>query len=59
MDKKGKPYPPGEPVVMPKMPKVAPVEPLVGEDGVVADPMGSYTGAPEDGGKPVQDADDL
>jgi hypothetical protein len=24
-----------------------------------ADPMGSYTGVPEDGGAPVQDADDL
>jgi len=23
------------------------------------DPMGSYTGIPEDGGEPVQDADDL
>jgi len=23
------------------------------------DPMGSYTGLPEDGGEPVQDADDL
>lgn len=24
-----------------------------------ADPLGSYTGRPGDGGKPVQDADDL
>jgi len=24
-----------------------------------ADPLGSYTGRPQDGGKPVQDADDL
>ena len=23
------------------------------------DPLGSYTGTPEDGGRPVQDADDL
>lgn len=23
------------------------------------DPLGSYTGIPDDGGKPVQDADDL
>jgi hypothetical protein len=23
------------------------------------DPLGSYTGRPKDGGKPVQDADDL
>ena len=23
------------------------------------DPLGSYTGRPEDGGEPVQDADDL
>lgn len=23
------------------------------------DPLGSYTGCPDDGGKPVQDADDL
>jgi len=27
--------------------------------GSAFDPMGSYTGAPEDGGEPVQDADDL
>ncbi len=24
-----------------------------------ADPLGSYTGTPDDGDKPVQDADDL
>lgn len=26
---------------------------------VIADPLGSYTGRPVDGGQPVQDADDL
>lgn len=26
---------------------------------IPTDTLGSYTGAPEDGGKPVQDADDL
>lgn len=26
---------------------------------IPADVLGSYTGSPEDGGKPVQDADDL
>ena len=28
------------------------------EDGVF-DALGSYTGTPEDGGRPIQDADDL
>ena len=27
--------------------------------GSAFDPMGSYTGVPEDGGEPTQDADDL
>lgn len=32
-----------------------------GKPGAVSstDPQGSYTGVPRDGGKPVQDADDL
>ncbi len=28
-------------------------------DGITTDPDGSYTGRPLDGGKPVQDVDDL
>ena len=28
-------------------------------DAIITDPDGSYTGRPLDGGKPVQDADDL
>lgn len=43
------------------------VEPIIaagekrcpGSNGIVSDPDGSYTGRPLDGGKPVQDADDL
>ena len=43
------------------------VEPIIaagemrcpGKDGIISDPDGSYTGRPLDGGKPVQDADDL
>jgi hypothetical protein len=27
--------------------------------GIISDPEGSYTGRPFDGGKPVQDVDDL
>lgn len=27
--------------------------------GSKTDPLGSYTGVPDEGGKPVQDADDL
>lgn len=39
-------------------PPKAPLDPA--EDlGSDFDPMGSYTGVPEDGGEPVQDADDL
>ena len=30
-----------------------------GQNGIVTDPDGSYTGRPIDGGKPMQDADDL
>ena len=30
-----------------------------GQNGIVTDPNGSYTGRPVDGGQPVQDADDL
>lgn len=29
------------------------------DEGFDYDPTGSYTGVPEDGGEPVQDADDL
>lgn len=29
------------------------------DSSVPTDTLGSYTGSPEDGGKPVQDADDL
>lgn len=50
---------------LPKKPGV--VEPIIaagemcchGEDGIVSDPDGSYTGHPITGGQPVQDADDL
>ena len=57
-----------QPRILPqKAPKKSPlVDPIVaGEmrcdeaDGIVTDPDGSYTGRPLDGGKPVQDADDL
>jgi len=30
-----------------------------GTDTGMTDPLGSWTGVPRDGGKPVQDADDL
>jgi hypothetical protein len=33
--------------------------PAAAYDNSPADPLGSYTGRPADGGKPVQDADDL
>lgn len=44
-----------------------PLEPVIfnnhkkrGDDAISnTDPLGSYTGLPTDGGKPVQDADDL
>lgn len=50
---------------LPKKPDI--VEPIIahgtlhfpGQNGIVTDPNGSYTGRPIDGGKPVQDADDL
>lgn len=50
---------------LPKRPGI--VEPIIaagemvcpGQNGIVTDPNGSYTGVPMDGGKPVQDADDL
>ena len=29
------------------------------DTSIPTDTLGSYTGSPEDGGKPVQDADDL
>ena len=57
----------------PKKPRVLPhplpdiSEPIIangtvhfpGKSEIVTDPNGSYTGRPVDGGKPVQDADDL
>lgn len=30
-----------------------------GKQEIVSDPLGSYTGTPIDGSRPVQDADDL
>ena len=53
------------PQPLPQTPGV--VEPIIaagelaatGKDGIVSDPLGSYTGTPIDGGTPVQDADDL
>ena len=50
---------------LPRKPGV--VEPIIaagemhcpGKGDVITDPEGSYTGRPIDGGKPVQDADDL
>ena len=50
---------------LPKKPGI--VEPIIaagemklpGQNGIVTDPNGSYTGIPADGGVPVQDADDL
>lgn len=53
------------PEPLPKKPGV--VEPIIaagemkcpGQQGIVTDPNGSYTGRPIDGGVPVQDADDL
>ena len=50
---------------LPKKPDI--VEPIIaaearkcpGQNGIVTDPNGSYTGRPIDGGVPVQDADDL
>ena len=39
-------------------PPEAPFDPT-DDLGSAFDPMGSYTGVPEDGGEPVQDADDL
>ena len=54
------------PEPLPKKPGI--VEPIIAaqemavkrqQNGIVADPLGSYTGTPADGGVPVQDADDL
>lgn len=53
------------PEPLPQKPGV--VEPIIaagemrcpGKEGIISDPDGSYTGCPIDGGKPVQDADDL
>ena len=50
---------------LPKKPDI--VEPVIangtlhfpGQNSIVTDPEGSYTGRPIDGGKPVQDADYL
>ena len=57
-----------KPRVLPNPPhKTDLVEPIVangsmhfpGQNRIVTDPEGSYTGRPIDGGQPVQDADDL
>ena len=57
-----------KPRVLPEPPhKTDLVEPVIaygnmhfpGQDHIVTDPDGSYTGRPLDGGKPVQDVDDL
>ena len=64
MDKEKK-QPKVLPHPLPKKPGI--VEPIIaaGEmkcpshKDIVTDPDGSYTGRPIDGGKPVQDADDL
>lgn len=53
------------PEPLPQKPGI--VEPIIaagemkcsGQQGIVTDPNGSYTGRPIDGGVPVQDADDL
>ena len=53
------------PEPLPKKPGI--VEPIIaagemkcaGQQGIITDPNGSYTGRPLDGGRPVQDADDL
>ena len=53
------------PEPLPKKPGI--VEPIIaagemkcaGQQGIITAPNGSYTGRPLDGGKPVQDADDL
>ncbi len=36
-----------------------PVLPKQGRGRISSDVLGSYTGTPEDGGMPIQDADDL
>lgn len=36
-----------------------PVLPKQGRGWISSDVLGSYTGTPEDGGMPIQDADDL
>ena len=56
-----------KPRVLPEPPhKPEWVDPIIGgrrvcpgQNGIVTDPNGSYTGRPIDGGVPVQDADDL
>ena len=53
------------PEPLPKKPGI--VEPIIAagemkcadQKGIITDPNGSYTGRPIDGGRPVQDADDL
>ena len=53
------------PETLPQKPGI--VEPIIaagemhcpGQKGIVSDYDGSYTGRPVDGGKPVQDVDDL
>lgn len=61
MDEKKKKWP----HLIPEPTGDPPLEPVIFGDGVQAqpvsntDPNGSYTGIPVDGGRPVQDADDL
>ncbi len=35
------------------------VKPIIGEEDILSDVQGSYTGVPIDGQRPIQDADDL
>lgn len=51
------PEPPKEPLVDPIV--AADVMPQQGRGMIASDTQGSYTGTPEDGFRPVQDADDL
>lgn len=56
-----------KPRVLPEPEPQTPVEPIIAADvmptqgrgEITSDPNGSYTGTPEDGWYPVQDADDL
>lgn len=56
-----------KPRVLPEEPKIAPVDPVIaaeklaqkGDNNIVTDVLGSYTGIAADGGRPEQDPDDL